>query len=184
MKKLLAIILVAFWAPGAYAALVDIPVPINASIVHNGLEWAWAGPCAVNNPSCGIADLAFQGPLGWRIATLAESLLAPLATDFVFPGANVPLGGSDPNGAIFVFGSPGGDAACAAPYFSSVHFHCDWGNAPGSGGNNVVPWSFGLAGEGSFWEALLVRDIPEPGTLALLALGLLGAGFARKRLPS
>ncbi|WP_336366651.1 DUF642 domain-containing protein [Marinobacter sp. C2H3] len=34
---------------------------------------------------------------------------------------------------------------------------------------------------GNFLDAVTVADVPEPGTLGLLALGMLGIGFARRR---
>lgn len=161
----------------AQALPVNIPVPTNALITQAGLDWAWAAPCAPTGSSCGVIDLSFQSAFGWRLPTAAEVLNHPLATDFVLAGANVPLGGSDPNGARFGAGSPGGDAACAAPYFSTRHRHCDWRN----GVSNF--WA-GLPSTRFFYESLVVRRAqaaPEPGTLAMFGLGLAGFGFARRR---
>lgn len=191
MKRFLfpLLVIVGLSSQPAAAALVDIPVPDGAFIENyagSGLDVAWAAPCRAIDPSCGAIDLSFQSGFGWRLASAAEAGFLGanlLATDFIFAGANVPLGGSDPNGANFVFGSPGADAACASPYFSPVHFHCDWGNAPGSGGGNVVGWGFGQPGESSFAEAIVVRDavrVPEPGTLTLLGMGLLAMGAFRR----
>lgn len=174
----------------AVAALVDIPLPDGAFIANysgSGLDVAWAGPCAIASPSCGVADLSFQGPLGWRLASAAEAAFLGanlLASDFVFAGANVPLGGFSANGANFAFGSPGGAAACASPFFSNQYKHCDWGNAPGSGGVGTVPWSFGQAGESVIAEGILVRNagvaVSEPASLAVLGLGLLALGGIRR----
>jgi hypothetical protein len=104
---------------------------------------------------------------------------APLATAFVFSGANVPLGGTDlGSGANFQYGSPGGDAACASPWFNASYFHCDWGNGFGSGGADPQPWN---TGGPSYQESLVVRAVPEPETYALMALGLLGIGLVARR---
>ena len=103
MRKLLlvaalAALLGGVAAPDARASLINTPVANNTFITLNGFDWAWAMPV----PSDGYGgfgvfiDLSVQGPLGWRVPTLAELALAPVATDFIFPGANVPLGGVDP----------------------------------------------------------------------------------------
>ncbi len=163
----------------AQALPVNVPVPTNAYITQGGLDWAWAAPCAPTDPSCGVIDLSYQSQFGWRLPTAAEILNHPDAMDFVFAGANVPFGGSDANGANFSDGSPPGDAACAAPYFSTAHLHCDWGN----GANNL--WA-GLAGSQDFWEALVVRgeldgQTPIPGALPLFAGGLGVVAFLARR---
>jgi hypothetical protein len=173
-------LLVSFLAlgiPGTQALPINVPVPSNAFITQGGLDWAWAAPCAPTAPSCGVIDLSFQSSFGWRLPTASELAGHPVASDFVFAGANVPNGGSDANGAHFQAGSPGADAACAAPYFSTAHTHCDWDN----GNDNL--WA-GLPGSANWWEALTVRDAheaPEPASLALLGLGLVGLGVARRR---
>lgn len=169
--------LMAWTAPAANALPLNISVPSNAFITQGGLDWAWAAPCAPTEPSCGVIDLSFQSGEGWRLPTAGELAIHPLATDFVFAGANVPLGGASPNGAIFHGGAPDA-AACAAPFFSTVHVWCDWNNG------NANLWA-GLPGTASFWETLVVRGegekIPEPASLAIFGLGLLGLGLARRR---
>lgn len=131
-------------------------------------------------------DLSYQGQFGWRLPTLAELANAPLATDFLFSGANVPLGGNDPvSGAEFyqMDATLTGNAACAAPYFSIVQM-CDWGNGPGK---LAAPMSWWQAG--ALWsaEALVVRtaSVPLPASGVLLAsvLGFLGWMGRRKRAP-
>ena len=173
-------------APDARASLINIPVPNNAFITLNGYDWAWAMPV----PSDGsggfgvFIDLSVQGPLGWRVPTLAELASAPLATDFIFPGANVPLGGIDPiSGAVFAATNSDltGAAACAAPYFNNTYSHCDWQDGSGQ---PFGPW-FGLPGAPSFADSLAIRDVtagvPEPASLFVLGGGLAALGLMRRR---
>jgi hypothetical protein len=166
------------------ASLVNLPVPSNAYIQIGNLDWAWASPLAGN------VDLSYEGQFGWRLPTATELVNAPLATQFIFRGANVPFGGSDPlTGANFQFttgSNLNGDAALAAPYFNNCCNWGDYGNAPGSNGANVVPWA-GQPGAFGFSESLVVRDVaspapgPTPGaglmSLALLALAGIAANY-------
>lgn len=164
----------------AHASFINTAVPTNTYITQGGLDWAWAFPL----PAANGLDLSTQGAFGWRLPTLAELSLAPDAVDFMFAGANVPLGGADPvSGATFsaVNASLTGAAACATPYFSNTFRHCDWQDG---NGQPFQPWA-GSPGAQSFADQLVVRDssnnVPEPATLALVAFGLLVGGIARRR---
>ncbi|NRR28779.1 PEP-CTERM sorting domain-containing protein [Oxalobacteraceae bacterium] len=164
----------------AQAALLNAPVASNAYITFNNLDWAWAFPL----PAADGLDLSYQAQFGWRLPTEAELASAPLATDFVFAGANVPFHGSDPvSGAYFAATNSAltGAAACATPYFSSTYSHCDWQDG---NGQLYAPWA-GTSGARSFADQLVVRvaAVPEADTYAMLfaGLGLLGVAARRRK---
>ncbi|MGA9850601.1 MAG: hypothetical protein WBQ45_23550 [Roseiarcus sp.] len=93
---------VALLAGGANASLVNAPVPSNAYIVFDGLDWAWAAPVAADGSfgCCGV-DLSYESQFGWRLPTATELTNAPSALQFLFAGANVPLNGTDPVRRLF-----------------------------------------------------------------------------------
>lgn len=182
----------------AHAAFVDTEVPDNATIFFGGLQWAWASPVAADGSFVDISyrpdiyngiDLSYQSQFGWRLPTAAELTNAPLATDFVFDGANVPagVGARDPVSRSWNnYGTlpEGLGIACAAAYFSNWSRACNYGNGPGTGDPNTLAWW--SPGGVTAAETLVVRRIasvpavPEPSTWALMALGL-GALVAMSR---
>lgn len=165
------------------AANVETPLPANTYITKDGLDWVWAYP--YNNGHANF-DLSYQSQFGWRLPTEQELANAPLATEFIFAGANVPLGGSDPvSGASFHVSNPAldGAAACATPYFSNGSWnHCDWGDA------DEGVW-YGQDGALDWAEQLLVRGemsnqaVPTLSTfgIALMVLALFGFAATRYR---
>lgn len=168
-----------FAATPASAAFLDSPVPTNAYITHAGLNWAWANPLPAGNEL-----LAYQGTQGWRLPTAQELTNAPLATQFLFAGGNVPFNGIDPvSQARFQATNANytGAGACATPYFSGTFRHCDWQDGLGQ---TFGPWA-GMPGAQSFAEQLYVRNaIPEPAAWALMISGFALAGFAMRRRPT
>ena len=90
-KSLFAAVATLAFAGASQALPLATPVASNAYITVGGLDWAWASPLEQST-----VDLTNQAIYGWRLPTAAELAMAPLATAFVFKGANVPMGGSDP----------------------------------------------------------------------------------------
>jgi hypothetical protein len=176
----------------AKAATLNAPLPSNAFIIFDNLEWAWAYPFPPSYPGF---DLSYQSQFGWRLPTAAELASAPDATDFLFSGANVPFfgtsspySGTDPvSGAYFTaitsaYMSAASAGACATPYFSTLYYNCDFGD--GNGQNYT--WA-GSSGAPVWADQLVVNSVqpaPLPAALPLLATGL-GAmgllGWRRKR---
>jgi hypothetical protein len=170
----------------AATAQIDQPVPTNAYITYNGLDWAWAGPIA--NPSG--SWLGYQASRGWRLPTQQELANAPNAANFLFAGANAPFGGSDPlSGAHFEFTDANYDSAhsagaCATPYFGSTYLHCDYGDG---NGESATTWA-GTSGNQGNADQLFVRSaatpgVPEPATWTTLILGFgaVGAMLRQRR---
>ncbi len=183
MKKLLLATAATLLVSGtANAAFVDTDIPDNAYITQGSLDWAWGRPLPfAGEPTA----LDFQSQFGWRLPTLDELMAAPDATDFIFDGANVALGGVDPiSGARFQATNANltGAAACATPYFSATFRHCDWQDG---NGQRFEPWA-GTPGAQSFADQLFVRRanmgaVPEPATWAFMIFGFGAIGGAMRR---
>ncbi len=131
-------------ATSAFALPINAPVPANATITFDGLQWAWGSPCPLSGceGSFDFGTLAYQGTQGWSLPTAADMALvdafdastpSAFADLFVYPGANVPYEGTDPvSGAydseVAFDGLPVGSLACASPYFNTSAPWCDGGD--------------------------------------------------------
>ena len=184
----------------SHAALLDAPVPVNAYITFNGMHWAWANAVAPDGSFIDTAykpgsytgiDLSYQSQFGWRLATIDELSDGPIATDFLFDGANVPGAALsvDPVSGAFntTNGRKGVAMACASPYFSAWAPTCNFANGPGVNVSGVMstPW-WGQPGSFAWSDTLVVRaippsPIPEPSTWLLMALSLGAVGAAARR---
>lgn len=179
--KLGVLVAAAGFATAASAALVNAPVPVNAYITYGGLNWAWAAPVDES-----FIDLSYQTQFGWRLPTDVELANAPSAMLFIFQGANVPFGGTDPvSGAFWSFTDVtlNGDAALASPYFTNAYYHGDWCNGIGSNCSygQTPAWN---RPQQFFNDSLVVRNaVPEPASWAMMitGFGLVGTSLRRRQ---
>ncbi|MBS0592194.1 MAG: PEP-CTERM sorting domain-containing protein [Proteobacteria bacterium] len=168
-------------AAAAAAPQIDNSTPIpDARVLLNfggsGLDWVYAGPIAPEEfGQFNIAPASYRAAEGWRAATAAEWAAHPDWDDFIVAGNPCNIAG--PQNSYF-------NPACylsAVEYWSDTFNHVDMGDfAMGNvtdGVNNASP--------GNVYETIYVRNgrnaVPLPGTLALVGLGLIGAGALRRK---
>jgi hypothetical protein len=162
VRKVASAVAIGAVAMGTAFAASDLgnPPPLSAIVSHAGLEWVWASPCeGIPDAVCGGGNGGVVLHDGFHFASAAEwATWADLAT-FQAAWANV---------------------TCASPQFSVSFDHCDAGDLAG-GYVWDSPLTDAAKARNTNSETFLVRSVPEPESLALLALAFGLMGFVARR---
>jgi hypothetical protein len=161
LKSILAALALAVLPAVAEATPIYAPVPTSEYVTIDGVDWAWASPCAYTG-GCSTIDMSFQSGEGWRLPTAQEvaTLIFGDLAGFLahFDGGNI----------------------CASAWFDNQYSHCDFGDA-----SQGYIWN-GPSPYGYYDETFVLRDavaaipVPAGGLLLLSALGGIAA-FGRRR---
>lgn len=157
--------MVAFAGSANAGPLLGQEPAANLIVSAGGMEWVWAAPASPANPTYGIA-------------LLHHDFHVPTDADWLASFANLAAIQS-------AFTLPTGDERCASPYFAVNDVNwCDGGDL-NIGAIWHLPVSYGGQNTNhDLAETFLVRSaqVPEPGTLGLLSLALIGLGVLRRKV--